>query len=207
MAKKHAWLQPAILVGSLVPFVVLGVRVAFHDLGANPVATVLNRLGLLALIFLIASLACTPLKLLFRWTWPMRLRKTLGLLCFFTALAHFLVYFVIDHGLSVGVVLKDVGKRPFIAVGFAALVLLVPVALTSTKRSPRRLGYARWKRIHQLVYVVAVLAVVHFYMRVKADTREPLLYGALLGALFVVRLVDASRRRAVRKRSLETASS
>ncbi len=203
MAKRHAWLQPAILTGSLVPFAVLAVRALGHGLGANPVTTALNRLGLLALIFLIASLACTPLKLLFRWTWPMRIRKTLGLVGFFTALAHFVVYFVIDHGVQLGAVIADVAKRPFIAVGFAALVLLVPVAVTSTKRSPARLGFARWKRVHQLVYVVGVLGVVHFYMRVKADTREPLVYAALLAGLFVVRLVDASRRRAVKRRTAD----
>jgi sulfoxide reductase heme-binding subunit YedZ len=199
MAKKLGWLQPAILVGSLVPFAVLAVRVLGHSLGANPVATVLNRLGLLALIFLLASLACTPLKLVFRWTWPMRVRKTLGLFGFFTALSHFVVYFVVDHGLALRAVLADVAKRPFIAVGFAALLLLVPVALTSTTRSPKRLGYARWKRIHQLVYVIGVLGVVHFYLRVKADTREPLVYAALLGALFAVRLVDVARRRSARR--------
>lgn len=201
MASRYAWLQPAVLVGSLAPFVVLAIRALGHTLGANPVATALNRLGLLALIFLLASLACTPLKLVFRWTWPMRVRKTLGLLGFFTALLHFVVYFVIDHGLHLGVVLADVAKRPFIAVGFAALVLLVPVAVTSTKRSPARFGYARWKRVHQLVYGVGALGVVHFYMRVKADTREPLIYAAVLAALLVVRMVDASRRRAVKRRA------
>ncbi len=204
MAKKQAWLQPAVLVGSLVPFVVLAGRLALGDLGANPVKTLENRLGLLALIFLIASLACTPLKLVFGWTWPMRIRKTLGLLCFFTVLAHFVVYFAVDNGLSLHVVLADVVKRPFIAIGFSALVLLLPVALTSTKRSPKQLGYARWKRIHQLVYVVAILGVVHFYMRVKAGTREPLVYAALLGVLFAVRLFDAARRRA-RKRAIGAA--
>ncbi len=188
-----SWLQPSVLVGSLVPFAALAYRAAAGRLGANPVATALNQLGLLALIFLCACLSCTPLKTLFGLAFPMRLRKTLGLLCFFTALAHVTVYVAVDQGFAFGVIVRDVTKRPFIAVGFAALTLLVPLALTSTKGSVKRLGFARWKLLHRLVYVTAVLAIIHFVMRVKADTREPYLYAAFLGVLFAVRVHDGAR--------------
>jgi len=187
------WLQPGILVGSFTPFAVLVYRVATHRLGANPIATALNQLGLLALVFLLACLACTPLQAVLGANWPIRLRKTLGLFAFFTALLHFLVYLVLDQSFRVPSVLRDVVKRPVSSCGFTALVLLVPLALTSTKRSLQRLGFARWKRLHRLVYVVGVLGVVHYYMRVKADTREPLAYGAVLALLFAVRVVEAWR--------------
>jgi sulfoxide reductase heme-binding subunit YedZ len=195
-----AWLPQAIVAGSLVPFAVIGVRMATGRLGANPIATALNQLGLLTLIFLMACLSCTPIVAVFRIKWPLRVRKTLGLLAFFTALAHFLLYAVVDQGLAVGRILADVGKRPFIALGAGALLLLVPLALTSTKRAVQDLGFARWKLLHRLIYVVGILAVAHFYVRVKADTTEPAIYGALLFVLFVVRIADAIRSRKKRRR-------
>jgi sulfoxide reductase heme-binding subunit YedZ len=188
-----SWLQPAVLTGSFAPFFVLLYRAATHRLGANPIATALNQLGLLALIFLVSSLACTPAKIVFGVTWPIRLRKTLGLLAFYTACLHFLTYLVLDQGFRLRALFADVTKRPFIAVGFAALVLLVPIAATSTKESVARLGFARWKRIHRLVYAVALLAVIHFVMRVKADTREPLLWGSVVALLLVTRIFDSKR--------------
>lgn len=192
--KPLDWLQPAVLTGSMAPFAAIVVRAARGRLGANPIATALNQLGLLALIFLVACLACTPLKIVTGKSWPIRIRKTLGLLAFFTALLHFLTYALLDQGLVLAAIFRDVTKRPFIAVGFTALVLLVPLALTSTKESLQRVGFERWKRIHRLVYVVAVLAIVHFVMRVKADTREPYAWAAVLAVLFGVRAVYAAPR-------------
>jgi sulfoxide reductase heme-binding subunit YedZ len=184
---------PAVVAGSLVPFVVLAWRAARGALGANPIATAMNQLGLLALVFLCASLACTPFKILFGWKWPIRVRKTLGLFGFFTALLHFLVYLVLDQVLQIRAVIEDVIERPFIAVGFTALVLLVPLALTSTKDALQRLGPVRWKRLHRLAYLAAGLGVLHYVLRVKADLREPLVYGAVLAALLGVRVVAALR--------------
>jgi methionine sulfoxide reductase heme-binding subunit len=188
--KPLDWLQPAVLTGSMAPFAAIAIRAARGRLGANPIATAMNQLGLLALIFLIACLACTPLKIVTGKSWPIRLRKTLGLLAFFTALSHFLTYALLDQGLRLAAIGRDVTKRPFIAIGFTALVLLVPLALTSTKESLQRLGFARWKRLHRLVYAVGILAIIHFVMRVKADTREPYLWAAVLLLLFVVRAAD-----------------
>jgi len=198
-----AWLVPAVLTGSAAPFVLLSFRAATGRLGANPIATALNQLGLLALVFLVACLACTPAKILFGVAWPIRIRKTLGLLAFLTACLHFLLYVVVDQGLRLGTVLNDVVKRPFIAVGFTALVLLVPLAATSTREALTRLGFKRWKRLHRLVYAVAVLAGIHFRMRVKADAREPFVWLAIIAALLLVRVVDGFRggASARRKRS------
>jgi sulfoxide reductase heme-binding subunit YedZ len=201
-SRPLGWLGPAVLVGSLLPFAVIAWRAWRGALGANPIATALNQLGLLALIFLVSSLACTPLKLVFGWTWPLRLRKQLGLFGFFTALAHFSTYVVLDQQLALGTLVADVAKRPFIAFGFAALVILIPVAWTSGKDAPKRLGYARWKRIHWLVYPAAVLACLHFLVRVKADLREPAIYAGFVAILLLVR-VAAKLRDRLRARAVE----
>jgi sulfoxide reductase heme-binding subunit YedZ len=182
------WLVPAVITGSSVPFASIAWRIYRHRLGANPVTTALNQVGLLAFVFLLLSLSCTPLKIAFGWTWPLRVRRTLGLCAFFTALTHFAIYFALDQSFALGSVLKDVLKRPFIAVGFAALVLLVPLALTSTKRSVARLGFPRWQRLHRLAYAIGALAAIHFYLRVKADHTQPIFYGLLLLLGFALRL-------------------
>jgi len=194
-SRPLAWLQPAVVTGGLVPFFVLAIRALRGGLGANPIATALNQLGLLALVFLMACLACTPLKAFTGQNWPIRIRRTLGLFAFFTALTHFLVYVILDQTLALNRIVADIVKRPFIALGFSALVVLVPLALTSSKRAVQRLGFKRWKRLHRLVYLAGVLAVIHFVLRVKADLTEPLLYGALLTLLFAARVFDRSTAR------------
>jgi sulfoxide reductase heme-binding subunit YedZ len=191
---KLNWLNPAVVTGSVLPFVSIGWRVYRHTLGANPVATALNQVGLLGLILLMASLFCTPLKIIFGWTWPLRIRRTLGLCGFFTVLSHFLIYLVLDQGLAFGALLKDVVKRPFIAVGFIALLMLIPLAVTSTRRAVQRLGFPRWQKLHRLAYVIGTLGVLHFYLRVKADHTQPILYGVLLGFGFVLRVAASIKK-------------
>ena len=189
-ADPIAWLRPAVFVGGLMPlgfFLFYGMT---GGLAADPLADILNRVGLLALIFLLASLACTPVKLITGWTWPIRLRRMLGLLAFFYALLHFGIYLIGQTGTPGGIlrsVVADVLERPFIAVGFTALVILTPLALTSTGGMIRRLGAKRWQTLHQLAYVAGMLGVVHFIMRVKADLREPLIYAGILIALLLAR--------------------
>jgi len=185
---------PATVTGALVPFGSIAWRAYRGHLGANPVATALNQVGLLALIFLLASLSCSPLKIAFGWTWPLRVRRALGLCAFFSALCHFSIYWVLDQNLSLGSVLVDVAKRPFIAVGLAALVLLVPLALTSTKRSVTRLGFRRWQLLHRAAYAIGVLGVIHFYLRVKADHTQPIAYGSILLLGFLLRLLEKAKR-------------
>jgi methionine sulfoxide reductase heme-binding subunit len=186
---RHAFLAPAVVTGWLITLVQLGYRTATHRLGANPIATAINQLGLLALILLVATLCATPLKLTLGWTWPVRIRRTLGLLAFFTALLHFVLYLGPDQGFDIAAVLSDIVKRPFIAVGFLAFVLLVPLAWTSSKQAVQQLTFPIWQRLHRIVYVIAVLAVLHFYLRVKADHTQPLLYAAVLAGGFAIRLV------------------
>jgi sulfoxide reductase heme-binding subunit YedZ len=186
---RHAFLAPAVVSGWLITLVQLGYRTATHRLGANPIATAINQLGLLALVLLVATLCATPLKLTLGWTWPLRIRRTLGLLAFFTALLHFVLYLGPDQGFDIAAVLSDLVKRPFIAVGFLAFVLLVPLAWTSSKRAVQQLTFPIWQRLHRIVYVIAVLAVLHFYLRVKADHTQPLLYAAVLAGGFAIRLV------------------
>jgi sulfoxide reductase heme-binding subunit YedZ len=203
LPRRHVpfpWLKPAVFVGALVPLAGLALQAVLGTLGADPVALVLNRLGLLALILLLASLACTPVEVLTSWTWPIRLRRMLGLFAFFYASLHLATYVAIDQRFDWQVLWADVTTRKFMVVGFAAFLLLLPLALTSTDASVRWLGYKRWKALHRLVYLAGVLAVVHFLWRVKLDIREPLVYGLVLVALFAVRVVDAVRTRRAKAR-------
>lgn len=195
MASKQPWLNPAVAVGGLAPLAQLAVQGAQGQLGANGIEFALNQTGLFALAMLLASLACTPVRLVSGWTWPARIRRTLGLLAFTYAGAHFLTYAVLDQGVDVRAMVEDVVTRPFITVGFTAFLLLVPLAVTSTNRQVRRLGFPKWQRLHRLAYLAAVLGVVHFVWRVKKDVTEPALYGAVLALLLAVRVGEAVRKR------------
>jgi len=191
--RPYPWLEPGVLVGALVPIGVLVERAARGALGANPIAQALNQLGLLALALLVAALACTPAKLLFGWTWPLRVRRELGLLAFLYVCLHIATYTGLDQLFDWSAIWKDVTKRKFIYVGFAAFVLLIPLALTSTNASVKRLGFARWKRLHRLAYVAPALGCLHFFWRVKKDVTEPLTYAAVLAVLLAIRLVTLVR--------------
>lgn len=196
------WLKPGLFLGALVPLGSVLYRLERGGLGANPIATMENELGLTALIFLVASLVCTPLRRLLGWTWPMRIRRELGLFAFFYAVLHFLIYVLVDQGLDLPAIVADVVERPFISVGFLALLLLVPIAVTSTNDWVKRLGYQRWLHIHQLVYVVLVLAVLHFIWRVKIDLSQPLAYAAVGAFLLGIRVVFWARSRLKRRSAL-----
>jgi sulfoxide reductase heme-binding subunit YedZ len=193
-ATRLIWLKPGVLLGALIPLAYLARRFQTGALGADPIAAALNELGLVALVFLVATLACTPLKALLGWTWPMRLRRMLGLFAFFYASLHFLLYAVIDQGLSFSAILADVSERPFITVGFLALVLLIPLAVTSTTKMRRRLGPLRWQRLHRLSYVIGALAALHFVLRVKRDLDEPLTYACIIAALLGIRVWQMARK-------------
>jgi methionine sulfoxide reductase heme-binding subunit len=192
---QHPWLKPGIFLGALAPLVSIGLRAPGTGLGANPIAEVENELGLAALIFLIATLACSPARFLFGWAWPARIRRELGLFAFFYASLHFLTYVFLDQVVDLGAIFEDIAKRPFITVGFAAFVLMVPLALTSRVSDVRRLGFRRWTRLHQLIYVAGLLASIHFIWRVKIDVSQPATYAAALGVLLLVRVAFWLRRR------------
>jgi sulfoxide reductase heme-binding subunit YedZ len=192
---RYPWLSPGVWVGALVPAAQLALDAVRGKLGADPVAISLNRLGLTALILLVASMSATPLRLVFGINWPMRLRRQLGLLAFFYASLHFLVYALVDQGLAWSAILSDVAERKFISAGFAAFVLLIPLAITSTARMRKRLGGVRWQRLHRLVYAAGLLACLHFVWRVMRDLSQPLTYAALLGVLLLVRVVYMNQKR------------
>jgi sulfoxide reductase heme-binding subunit YedZ len=185
-----AWLIPAVTTGSMVPMFYFAFLV-MQDGFVNPISDVLNRLGLLALIFIVASLACTPLKKIFGLNWPLRIRRTLGLFAAWYAFLHFAIYMVFDRSMDMRGVFNDITRRKFIFVGFAAFVLLIPLANTSSPEAIRRMGAKRWQRLHRLIYPAAILAAIHYYWRVKIDTTEPLIYAGIIAGLLGVRLLTA----------------
>jgi sulfoxide reductase heme-binding subunit YedZ len=182
------WLKPAILVGALTPLAGIIVRGIRGNLGANPIGEALNQLGLLALIFIVAALACTPLKTVFGWTWPLRVRRMLGVIGSVYAALHVSTYVGLDQVFDWAAIYADVTKRKFIFIGFTAFITLVPLAITSTDAMVKRLGFVRWKRLHRLAYLAPLLAVIHFVWRVKKDVREPVTYAVALGVLLAVRV-------------------
>jgi methionine sulfoxide reductase heme-binding subunit len=190
--------KPLVFIASLLPlaWMLCG---AFgwlgQSLGPDPVKRLEHFCGQTALNFLMITLVVTPLKDLAMWPHVLRLRRMLGLFAFFYVLLHFTIYVVLDQELALRSVLADVVKRPYITIGFAALLMLIPLAITSTNRMMRRLG-RRWQKLHRLIYVIAVLGVWHYYWQVKRDVREPLLYAAILAVLLGYRYVRWRRQRA-----------
>ena len=186
---------------ALAPAIVLASD-AIHDrLGADPVAVLTHQTGEWALRFLLLSLAMTPLRLMLKQNWPIRFRRLIGLYAFFYASLHFAVYLFLDLGSYWSQIGADILKRPFMTVGFAAWLLLLPLAITSNQWMMRKLK-KNWQKLHKLAYAIGVLAVVHYYWLVKSDVREPLLYAGILALLFAIRLKprlhswQASRRAA-----------
>jgi sulfoxide reductase heme-binding subunit YedZ len=204
-------LKAAVFALAAAPLAKLAADLFLGRLGANPIEAILNRLGFWTLTLLTASLVPTPARALLGISWPIRVRRMLGLFAFAYATLHLVFYVAIDQALDLALLLQDVAKRKFMTVGFAAWLLLLPLAITSTDAWVRRLGFARWKRLHRLVYVAALLGVVHFVWRVKADLARPLLFAAVIGALLAVRAVGAAARlstaRAARTASDPTARS
>ncbi len=193
-------LKVVLWLGALAPagFLLLGMFVYPDWVGANPIERLTHVTGMTTLILLMLTLTVTPLRRVSGWNPVIRLRRPLGLFAFFYALCHFSIWFVFDMVFNVTWMLEDIAERPFITVGFAAFVILIPLALTSTKGWIRRLG-RRWTTLHRGVYVAATLGVVHFYWFVKADTRLPLVFIAILAVLFGARLQAARQRRSGRR--------
>ena len=182
------WLKPAVFAASLLPLAWLGWQAAYGSLGANPVEFVNRFLGDWALRYLLLALAVTPMRQWTGWAPLARLRRMVGLFAFFYVCLHLASYVGLDHYFDWAAVWRDVVKRTYITLGMAAVLLLAPLAATSTDGMIRRLGGKRWRRLHQLVFPAAILAVAHFWMMVKADIREPLLYAVVLAVLLGWRL-------------------
>jgi sulfoxide reductase heme-binding subunit YedZ len=180
---------------ALLPAARIGWLALDGDLGANPIAEAMNRLGFWTLTLLLVTLAPTPIQIVTGWKWPLRLRRMLGLETFVYVSLHFAVYLGVDQFFDFRAIGEDIVKRKFITIGFAAFVLLIPLAITSTDGMVRRLGFARWKKLHRLIYLAAVLGVIHFVWRVKSDLRQPLMFAAALALLLAIRAFGASRPR------------
>ena len=181
-------MKPVVVGVLLLPLAKIGWDAVRDGLGANPIEAVQNRLGFWAITLLALSLVPTPAKDLLGLSWPQRLRRVLGVTAFAYALLHFLFYVGVDKFFDGRTIAADLTKRPFLMVGFAALLCLVPLAVTSTDGWVRRLGYRRWKLVHRLAYLAAALAVMHFAWRVKADLRRPLTFAAVFALLLAARV-------------------
>ena len=192
-ARCPLWVKGVVFALCLIPLAHLVFGIVTDSLGANPIEAVTRGLGDWALRLLLVTLAVTPLRRLTGQNWIFRLRRMLGLFAFFYASLHMLTYVWLDQFFDWPFILKDIVKRPFITVGFASFVLLIPLAATSTNRMMGRLG-RNWARLHKAVYAIGVLAVLHFWWMVKADVREPALYAGMLAVLLGVRVIWWLRR-------------
>lgn len=197
--KDQQFAKLVLFVNSCIPAAFLAWDAGRGDLPTDGVGFALHTTGKFALVFLLLSLSVTPLRKLTGSNWWSLFRKMLGLFAFFYACLHLTIYFVFDRQLSLSSLLEETLKRKFILFGMASLLMMVPLALTSTNASIKRLGAARWKRLHQLAYLSAIAGVVHYWMSVKRDIRQPLLFAVGLTVLFVYRLyytrADQAKRR------------
>jgi len=191
------WLKVLVFLLCLVPVGILGWRAVHGDLTANPIEFITHATGDWTLRFLLITLAITPLRMLLGLPELVRFRRMLGLFAFFYACLHFSTWLVLDKFFDMSEIWKDVLKRRFITVGFAAFLLLIPLALTSTAGWIRRLGGKRWQALHRLIYPSAALGVIHYYWLVKSAVIRPLTYAAILAVLLLYRLIAwlANRRR------------
>ncbi len=187
---------PQALITSLLfllcclPLVSLGVGAVTGGLGANPTETLIRELGQWGLRLLLITLMATPVRRWLGWGLLLAYRRMIGLFAFFYVLLHLFGFIWFDHFFDWQAVLADIVKRPFITLGMVALLLLIPLALTSTRRAVLKLGYRRWQQLHRLLYVAVSLALVHFFLLVKADLLEPFVYLVVWIALICLRLSD-----------------
>lgn len=186
--------KPLVFTACLVPLICYGYWFITDSLGANPIEAVTRRAGDWALRFLLITLAISPLRKLTGWHALARYRRMLGLFTFFYVCVHLSLYVTLDKFFDLAEIIEDVIDRPFITVGFTAFVLLLPLAATSTDRMVELLQH-RWTQLHRLVYVVAMLGVLHFWWMVKIDTREPAIYAVILAVLLGVRLTFYLKRK------------
>jgi sulfoxide reductase heme-binding subunit YedZ len=187
--KEIKFYKIVIFINSLVPFVLMVWDWYHGQLGANPVEFLTRTTGMLTLVFLLISLAVTPLRKITSVQWLIQFRRMLGLYAFFYGFLHLLTYIWFDRSFNLKSTVADIYARPFIAIGMFSFFLLVPLAITSTKGWIKRLGGKRWARLHKLVYVAAIGGAIHFWMLVKSDTRLPIRFAFVLALLLGSRLV------------------
>ena len=195
MMKDPRYAKFVVLVNGLVPLAILCWDAYRGQAGANPTETMIHTTGVLALVFLLLSLAVTPARKISGYNWLSHFRRMLGLFAFFYGCLHLSSYFIFDRGGSFAGMVHDVAGKPFILLGMAALLLMAPLAATSTNAMIKRLGAARWKRLHQLVYPAAIFAATHFWLSKKADKAQPLAFAGVLAVLLGYRLLAVLRKR------------
>jgi sulfoxide reductase heme-binding subunit YedZ len=186
---KPRYLKPIVFLAALIPLARLALKAFHNELGANPIEVITHATGDWTLRFLLITLSITPLRKLARQYWLIDFRRMLGLFAFFYGCLHFLTYIWLDKFFDLHEMLADIAKRRFITAGLTGFVLMVPLALTSTKASIRRLGGKRWQLLHRLIYLSAAAGVIHYIWLVKADLHKPLEYAAVLAVLLLYRLI------------------
>jgi sulfoxide reductase heme-binding subunit YedZ len=195
--KEIEFYKLLLFVNGLVPLVLLGWDWWRGGLGANPLDFVTRATGMLTLVFLVLTLAVSPLRKLTGAQWLVRLRRMVGLYAFFYGSLHLLAYVWFDKSFAARAIVEDVTRRPFIAVGALGVMAMVPLAVTSTDRMIKRLGGKRWQRLHRLTYVAATAGALHYYLLVKADTTVPLIFAALVVVLLGWRVYVSYQKRLV----------
>jgi sulfoxide reductase heme-binding subunit YedZ len=188
-------LKPGVFLLCLCPVSLLGWDAYTDNLSANPIDDITDATGTWTLRFLMITLAITPLRSITAWHWLSRFRRMAGLFAFFYGLLHFTTYIYLDQFLDIDSILKDIAKRPFITMGFAAFTMLVPLAATSFDAVIRWMGGKNWKWLHRLVYISAICGVIHYLWLVKADTSRPLTYGAVLAVLLGYRIWEWAKKK------------
>lgn len=187
--KDSRFVKLVIFVNSIVPLALLLTDVYRKRVGANPLEFVTRTTGILTLVFLLISLAVTPLRRITGLNWLTRFRRMLGLFAFFYGSLHLMTYVAFDRYFHLMTIPADVARRPFIAVGMTAFLLMVPLAITSTDKALKRLGGKRWQRLHRVVYLSGILGALHYYMLVKSDVRPPLTFAFVLALLLGFRIL------------------
>ena len=196
------WLRPVVFAASLLPAVwVIGAIASDYFngtrlLGSNPIKEAEHFTGRWVLRFLMFTLAVTPIRQTFGWNWLQKYRRMLGLFAFSYALIHLSIYFVLDLELKWGDLAEDIIKRPYITIGMAAFAMLIPLAITSTAKMVKRLGGKRWAALHRTIYAIVILGTIHFWMAVKRDITDPLIFALIFAVLLGYRVLAWRRRRA-----------
>ncbi len=202
MNRKQAikWVaKPLVILLSITPLLLLGWDFLQDQLSANPISDITKTTGIWALRFLVITLAVTPLVKISGWGWLAQFRRMVGIFAFFYALLHFSTYLVLDQFFDWESIVADISKRPYITVGFASFVLLIPLAITSFNRMIKWMGSKRWNALHRLVYGIAIGGVIHYLWLVKADKQRPLMYGAIVFILLGIRVFYYFKKRTITK--------
>jgi sulfoxide reductase heme-binding subunit YedZ len=187
--RQLAWTKTGVFLLAMLPVIKLAIDACTDGLGANPIEKLTQVTGYWTLALLLITLAATPLKLIWSWYWPTRIRRMLGLFAFFYGSLHVLAYLILDQFFDWSAITADIVERPYITVGFLSFMLMIPLALTSTDRMIKRLGGKRWRWLHRLIYPIAIGGVVHYAWLVKKDLTNPLTFGVLLALLFGIQLL------------------